>query len=118
VLYFLPSYISKKKAVLCIGTEMKFTKFLDHNFSFKTLNAFSGIYFFMEKPGNLRRISFRYLYFILLHLDVSSQKLNILFGCVSTSVSFWLILLAAWKICFGASSPVPDSELTQYRRDV
>lgn len=39
MLYFLPSYISKKN-ILCLGTEMIFTKCLDHNFSFKTLNMF------------------------------------------------------------------------------
>lgn len=34
MLYFLLSYISKK-IILCLGTEMVFTKFLDHNFLFQ-----------------------------------------------------------------------------------
>lgn len=113
VLYFFPSYFPKK-AVLCIGTKLKFTRFLDHNFSFKTLNTFSGICFFMEKH-NLQCISHGYASFVLLqHLDAwryFSHEVEYSFWlCCNINLAFVNIACSPENLFWVTFPPVPDSE--------
>lgn len=69
VLYFLPSYISKKSCSVHWHRN-EIYKILGSQFFFQNSERVLWHLLFIEKPGNSRCISFRYLYFILPNLDV------------------------------------------------